>query len=318
MNVKMKHLMTALIASAAVSQAVHAQEAPSAVAQDTKQVEQAANGMANKVVGWLDKLSDSVRTLGKKSEEWSKDAATYKDQLKEQWPSIKEQFNQKLSEGMEKGQQSKEAVSKWLDETFSQERINKAEEWMTNFKNGVTDNVVDPLVPYLLAMRYPNPMDEWNQGYRREYPVSIKGMDRPLQVTLPLSWNLSQNLQLGQNEFMSWRSESGSGQYVVALIETPTGATVDSIVAGLQKARPDAVTEKLPNSQIVRVYFPAKTDTENAVYYYAVPAGDQVFTVCGEVLRGKDEKTDALNQRLQAESDFFNAVASNIFVKPAS
>ena len=189
---------------------------------------------------------------------------------------------------------------------------------MTNFKNGVTDNVVDPLVPYLLAMRYPNPMDEWNQGYRREYPVYIKGMDRPLQVTLPLSWNLSQNLQLGQNEFMSWRSESGTGQYVVALIETPTGATVDSIVAGLQKARPDAVTEKLPNSQIVRVYFPAKTDAENAVYYYAVPTGDQVFTVCGEVLRSKDEKTEALNQRLQAESNFFNAVASNIFVKPAS
>lgn len=161
-------------------------------------------------------------------------------------------------------------------------------------------------------------MDEWNQGYRREYPVSIKGMDRPLQVTLPLSWNLSQNLQLGQNEFMSWRSESGSGQYVVALIETPTGATVDSIVAGLQKARPDAVTEKLPNSQIVRVYFPAKTDTENGrLLLMPSRPGDQVFTVCGEVLRGKDEKTDALNQRLQAESDFFNAVASNIFVKPA-
>ena len=145
MNLKMKHLMTALIASAAVGQAVHAQEASSAVAQDTKQVEQAADGMANKVAGWLDKLSDSVRTLGEKSEEWSKDAATYKDQLKEQWPSIKEQFNQKLSEGMEKGQQSKEAVSKWLDDTFSQERINKAEEWMTNFKNGVTDNVVDQI-----------------------------------------------------------------------------------------------------------------------------------------------------------------------------
>lgn len=67
MNVKMKHLMTALIASAAVSQALHAQEAPSAVAQDTKQVEQAADGMANKVAGWLDKLSDSVRTLGEKA-----------------------------------------------------------------------------------------------------------------------------------------------------------------------------------------------------------------------------------------------------------
>lgn len=45
MNLKMKHLMTALIASAAVGQAVHAQEASSAVAQDTKQVEQAADGI---------------------------------------------------------------------------------------------------------------------------------------------------------------------------------------------------------------------------------------------------------------------------------
>lgn len=67
MNLKMKRLMTALIASAAVGQAVHAQEASSAVAQDTKQVEQAADGMANKVAGWLDKLSDSVRTLGEKA-----------------------------------------------------------------------------------------------------------------------------------------------------------------------------------------------------------------------------------------------------------
>lgn len=54
MTAKMKHLITALIASAAVGQAAHAQEAPSAVAQDTKQVEQAADGMANKVAGWLD------------------------------------------------------------------------------------------------------------------------------------------------------------------------------------------------------------------------------------------------------------------------
>ena len=96
MNLKMKHLMTALIASAAVGQAVHAQEASSAVAQDTKQVEQAADGMANKVAGWLDKLSDSVRTLGEKSEEWSKDAATYKDQLKEQWSEAVSSFAVRL------------------------------------------------------------------------------------------------------------------------------------------------------------------------------------------------------------------------------
>ena len=120
-------------------------------------------------------------------------------------------------------------------------------------------------------MRYPNPMDEWNQGYRREYPVSIKGMDRPLQVTLPLSWNLSQNLQLGQNEFMSWRSESGSGQYVVALIETPTGATVDSIVAGLQKARPDAVTPK-PIPRMPSITMPSRQEirsSRSAVRSYA-------------------------------------------------
>ena len=173
--------MTALIASAAVSQALHAQEAPSAVAQDTKQVEQAADGMANKVAGWLDKLSDSVRTLGEKSEEWSKDAATYKDQLKEQWPSIKEQFNQKLSEGMEKGQQSKEAVSKWLDETFSQERINKAERVDDQLQERRDRQCRRPSSSLPSRNALSQSDGRMEPGYRVEYPVSIKGMDRPLQ-----------------------------------------------------------------------------------------------------------------------------------------
>lgn len=318
MNAKFKTLALAITAALISPLTVSAQEASEATAQDSKQIEKAAESAADTVAAWLDKLSDSVKNLGQKSEEWSKDAATYKDQLKDQWPALKEQFNQKFNEGLQKGQESKEAVSKWMDETFSQERIQKAEDWMKNFKDGVTDNVVDPLVPYLLALRYPNPMDEWNQGYRREYPVTIKGMDQPLEVSLPLSWNLSQNLQLGQDEFMSWRSSSGTGSYVLALIETPAGATVDSIVAGLQKTRPNAAIEKLPDSSIVRVYYPAVNDTQNAVYYYAVPAANQVFTVCGEILRSKDESTADLNKKLEDNAEFFNTLAKSIFVKPAA
>lgn len=313
---KQSAVLAAALTSLIAAHCASAQEAPAAAGQESQQIEKAAEGMADKVAGWLDKLSDSVKDLGEKSKEWSNDAATYKDQLKEQWPALKEQFNQKWSEGLQKGQESKAAVSQWLDNTFSKERMQKAEDWIKNFKDGVTDNVVDPLVPYLLALRYPNPIDEWNQGYRREFPVTIKGMDQPLDVTLPISWNLSQNLELNQNEFISWRSDAGEGPYVLALLETPTGATVQSIVAGLQKTRPDAVVEKIPDTQIVRVAYPALNDTENAVYYYAVPAGDKVFTVCGEVLRGKNESTADLNKKLEERSDFFTLVAKNIFVKP--
>ena len=302
-------LFVATVAAATFCAAANAQ-----VESSTESVTKSAG---ETVSGWFDKLSESVKEIGKKSAEYTDDAQAYTQQLKDKWPSLKEQFSNSWNEGLQKGSEGKQAVQKWMDETFSKERMQSAEKWLSDFKNGVEDKVVDPLVPYILSIRYPNPMDEWNQGYKRLFPVQIQGLDSPLEVTLPLSWNLSQDLSLGANEFMSWRSESGNGRYVVALLTTQNGATVDSIVAGLQKSHPEAKTEKLEGSDIVKVTVLASGETGNPVAYYAVPAGGKAFLVCGEVLRSKGESSQSINDALTANSEFFNTVAKNIFVKPA-
>lgn len=309
--------VAALIAAASLLSAAHAQT-PETSAPAASQASEAAHSAGQTVSGWFDKLSNSVKKIGEKSSEYADEAQNYTTQLKDQWPSIKEKFSQGWQESMQKGSEGKEAIQKWMNDTFSKERMDKAESWLADFKNGVEDKVVDPLVPYILTIRYPNPMDEWNQGYKRLFPVQVQGFEQPVELTLPLSWNLSQDLSLGQNEFMSFRSESGSGKYVVALITTPTGSTVDSLVAGLQKNRADAVTEKLPDTQIVRVTYPAVNDKDNAVYYYAIPVDGKAMLLCGEVLRSNGQSTQQLNEALAAQSDFFNAVAKNVFVKPAN
>ena len=291
--------VAALIAAASLLSAAHAQT-PETSAPAASQASEAAHSAGQTVSGWFDKLSDSVKKIGEKSSEYADEAQNYTTQLKDQWPSIKEKFSQGWQESMQKGSEGKEAIQKWMNDTFSKERMDKAESWLADFKNGVEDKVVDPLVPYILTIRYPNPMDEWNQGYKRLFPVQVQGFEQPVELTLPLSWNLSQDLSLGQNEFMSFRSESGSGKYVVALI------------------RADAVTEKLPDTQIVRVTYPAVNDKDNAVYYYAIPVDGKAMLLCGEVLRSNGQSTQQLNEALAAQSDFFNAVAKNVFVKPAN
>lgn len=309
--------VAALVAASSLLSAAHAQTAET-TAPIASQASEAAQSAGQAVSGWFDKLSDSVKKIGEKSSEYADEAQNYTTQLKDQWPSIKEKFSQGWQESMQKGSEGKEAVQKWMNDTFSKERMDKAENWLADFKNGVEDKVVDPLVPYILTIRYPNPMDEWNQGYKRLFPVQVQGFEQPVELTLPLSWNLSQDLSLGQNEFISFRSESGSGKYVVALITTPTGATVDSLVAGLQKNRSDAVTEKLPDTQIVRVTYPAVNDKDNAVYYYAIPIDGKAVLLCGEILRADGQTTQLLNEALAAQSEFFNTVAKNVFIKPAN
>ncbi len=78
------------------------------------------------------------------------------------------------------------------------------------------------------------------------------------------------------------------------------------------------MTEKLPDTQIVRVTYPAVNDKDNAVYYYAIPMDGKAMLLCGEVLRSDGQSTQQLNEALAAQSDFFNAVAKNVFVKPAN
>lgn len=109
MNLKMKHLMTACrLCCPSDKPSMHRKHRPQSHKTPSKLSKPLTVWQTKSQAGSISYPIPSERSA-EKSEEWSKDATTYKDQLKEQWPSIKEQFNQKLSEGMEKGQQSKEA-----------------------------------------------------------------------------------------------------------------------------------------------------------------------------------------------------------------
>lgn len=265
---------------------------------------------------WMDKVTQTVKDWEQKAPQLSEEAKKYAQQLKDQWPVIKDQFDRQLSEAKSKGTESTEAITAWFNKTFSQERVDKAEKWLKDFKSGVEDSVIDPLVPYLLSVRYPNPLDEWNEGYRKLFPVQIKHLNHPLEITLPLSWAISQNMSMGNETLISWRSEGGSGSEVVNLIETPNGTTVDSILAGLQKGRPTAKYETLPGTNIVRITYDALNANDNAMYYYGIPIEDKAFLLCAEVEHTNEKTAAETNKKLSSLKTFYDLVAKNIFVKP--
>ncbi len=163
--------------------------------------------------------------------------------------------------------------------------MDKAEAWINNFKAGTEEKVIDPLVPYLLSMRYPNPMDEWQAGYRKMVNVQVKGLEAPLTIQLPISWDVSQDLNANGTTLMTWRSESGDGPYAVSLISTPEGATVDSIMAGLEKDKPGTTAKKLENSQIKYLEYPVASESKNAVTYYAVPLEGKTILLAAEITK---------------------------------
>lgn len=313
--------LCALIGSsvcAAKEEGVSSETAPAS--SESQEIGKAADSAAQAVAGWLDKLSDSVRTIGGKSSEAAAEAQGYAQELKKQWPELKEKFAKTFSEGIQRGDTYKESLAQWANENFSAQKMQQADDWLKNFKDGVEDKVIDPLVPYLLSVRYASPLQEWDAGYRRIYPVRIKGLEQPLELMLPLSWSLTQDLSLGKAQFMSWKNESGNGNLVVALLETPYGATPESLVAGLQKKRPEAPVTKLEGSDISRVtYLAGETpESANAVYYYAIPLEGKTFLLCGEVLRAKDESSESVNRKLSDAADFFNLVSRNLFVRPSA
>lgn len=265
---------------------------------------------------WMDKVTETVKSWEQKAPQLSEEAKRYAKQLQDQWPSFKEQFNRQLSEARVKGGESTEAISDWFNKTFSKERMETAEQWLKDFKSGVEDNVIDPLVPYLLSLRYPNPMDEWNAGYRRLYPIQVKHLDSPLEITLPLSWAITQNMSMGNETLISWRNENGNGNDVVSLIETPNGTTVESILAGLQKGRPTAQYETLQGTKITRITYEALGNGDNAMYYYAIPLEDKAFLLCAEVENTKGLSAAEINKQLTSLTEFYDLIAKNIFVKP--
>ncbi len=296
-----KALLGLIIAGLALSASAQTATSPAAAGTaETAQKSSFFDSVTDSVKGWWNKGTDET--------------SKYSQELKEKWPSIKEQFQENWNKGVQQGEKASDAVGDWFSKTFSDEKIEKAQAWLKDFKTGTEEKVIDPLVPYLLSLRYPNPAEEWQAGYRRVFPVQMTEFPEPVEVQLPLSWDMTQDMLLPSRSLMTWRSEGGMGSYALSLVQTPAGANSYSIVAALTQARPDATVETV-GSSIKRVAFPAANDTENAYYYYAVPLGDKTVEVCGAVLRGKDQTTADLNKLFAERGDFFNLVVSNIFLK---
>lgn len=301
--------LLAVLTAAAIStvQAQTASEPPAPV-----QSAPAAESVGEKAASFFDSLSDTFKSWADKT---PNEVDKYSQELKEKWPGIKDQFKEKWQQGLEQGGKAKDQVSQWMNDTFSKERMDKAEAWINNFKAGTEEKVIDPLVPYLLSMRYPNPMDEWQAGYRKMVDVQLKGLESPLTLQLPISWDVSQNLNADGTTLMTWKSESGDGPLAVSIISTPEGATVDSIMAGLEKDKPGTKAQKLENSQIQYLQYPVTSDSQNAVIYYAVPLQEKTVLLAGEVIKKSGQTEAQLQEALQKAIPFFDLVSQSLFVK---
>lgn len=264
--------------------------------------------------GWLDKMSASFKEWTNKVPEMTEEAKKYSEDIKAKWPGIKEDFAKHWQSGVDKSKEAGASVQEWFNQTFSEERVTEAENWLKKFKAGTEEKVIDPLVPYLLSLRYPEPIDEWNQGYRRLFPVQISKDSKPVEVTLPLSWDLSTTIDTPKDRIITWRSDSGQGKYDVSIIVVSQGSTVDSLVAGLQRQNPEATVAKLEGTQIVRIQFLANASRPNAANYYAIPLKDSVVLLCGEVLANGDAPA-VVNNSLQKQTNFFDTVAKAVFIK---
>lgn len=287
-----------------------APEAASAVAG------KAAEGSASvgeKASSFLDSLSNSIKNFG---EDTSKEVSKYSQELKEKWPGLKDQINEKWQQGLQQGDKAKSSFNEWMNNTFSKERMDKAEAWIDNFKAGTEEKVIDPLVPFLLTLRYPNPLNEWQAGYRRTQSVKVQGLDNPVELQLPISWDISQDMNVDGRYLMTWKNESGTGPYSISLISTPAGATVDSIAAGLEKERAGTKAQKLQGSDIQMVRYPATADVPDAVTYFIVPLKEKTILLAAEVMNKKKTTPEEINKVMSEREPFFELVAKSVFVNP--
>lgn len=305
-------IYVAMIAAVSVTDA----RAADIATAPSETVSSAVITLEEKADNWLDNMGNSFRQWVNKVPELSEEAKKYSDELKDRWPEVRKQFEEKLRDGLDKGKEAGESLKDWTEKTFTKERIDAAEKWLTDFKNGTEEKVVDPLVPYLLSLRYPNPIDEWKEGYRRNFPVLLNKDANPVEVSLPLSWGLVQNTDTAKDRLITWRSDSGAGPLAVSLCATAPGSTLESLMAGLEKKLGNGERAvKLPDSEIRRLYFPADNSRTNAVYYYAVPLNDSVVLLSAEVI-GTGKSATEVNKTLLERQNFFDIVAANLFQRP--
>lgn len=305
-------IYVAMIAAVSVTDA----RAADIATAPSETVSSAVITLEEKADNWLDNMGNSFRQWVNKVPELSEEAKKYSDELKDRWPEVRKQFEEKLRDGLDKGKEAGESLKDWTEKTFTKERIDAAEKWLTDFKNGTEEKVVDPLVPYLLSLRYPNPIDEWKEGYRRNFPVLLNKDANPVEVSLPLSWGLVQNTDTAKDRLITWRSDSGAGPLAVSLCATAPGSTLESLMAGLEKKLGNGERAvKLPDSEIRRLYFPADNSRTNAVYYYSVPLNDSVVLLSAEVI-GTGKSATEVNKTLLERQNFFDIVAANLFQRP--
>lgn len=305
-------IYVAMIAAVSVTDA----RAADIATAPSETVSSAVITLEEKADNWLDNMGNSFRQWVNKVPELSEEAKKYSDELKDRWPEVRKQFEEKLRDGLDKGKEAGESLKDWTEKTFTKERIDAAEKWLTDFKNGTEEKVVDPLVPYLLSLRYPNPIDEWKEGYRRNFPVLLNKDANPVEVSLPLSWGLVQNTDTAKDRLITWRSDSGAGPLAVSLCATAPGSTLESLMAGLEKKLGNGERAvELPDSEIRRLYFPADNNRTNAVYYYAVPLNDSVVLLSAEVI-GTGKSAAEVNKTLLERQNFFDIVATNLFQRP--
>ncbi len=299
---------------AAESVAHGTKEAAHATAEKTEEAAHAAaektEEAADPVSKWIDSASDKLKGWLQKG---SDNSQKYSKEIQEKLPEFKEQMKKSWKEAREQGKQASEAVSKWMDENLSKERIGEATKWMEDFKNGTQEKVIDPLVPHLLASRYPNSIDEWKDGYRRTYSVQMKDIEKPVDIQIPLSWAESANDNPNDSTLMTWTSDTGQGDLSVSLVQTPTGATLESVVIPFTKDRPEAKVEKVGDTQIRRVTYLAMDEKQNAYYFYAIPRHEKTIQVTAKIIRKDGETTEEVNKRLEENTEIFDVIAESLY-----
>jgi hypothetical protein len=268
--------------------------------------------------GWISSFGSSVREWTNKVPRLTDEAQKYSEQLKNEWPAVREELKKQWNSGVEKGKAVGADAEDWLNKTFQKEHIQKAEQWLRDFKQGTEEKVIDPLVPYLLSVRYASPLDEWNAGYRRQFPVQIQKNKAPVLITLPVSWELADKVGLPEGKILSWKNEAGNGNLSISLITTPYGSTPESLMAGLERKAPGNRAQVLPGTEIQRILIPASGSSSEAGYYYAVPTPEDVVLLCGQAAGGSAETAGEINEKLKALTPFFDTVTRNIFIQTAN
>ncbi|MCD8340177.1 MAG: hypothetical protein LUC43_08285 [Burkholderiales bacterium] len=298
--------------SSAEKAATEVKQAADSTEKAAKESEHAAESISDSFTDWFDSITGKVKSWLSTTPETTQ---KYSDEIKKQYQTAKKAVQDNVKQGVTKGREATETVTQWFDKTFSQQRIDEAKQWLTDFKKGTEETVIDPLVPYLLAIRYPHPIDEWEAGYRRVFNVQLKGFDKPVDIQLPMSWAITETFDVDGNKIIAWRSDSGDGQLMTAIMHTPNGASVESVMAGLEKARPDAKVVSIGKDGIKRITYFAMDNSHNAYFYYAIPLAGKTLELCTGVIRTGGEGHEELNKRLEERADFFNLVAENIFTR---